>query len=126
MCIASALPEGSTWFDFFRAIAQSWADTSLPMGLGGIPRKYIFSRTPPARHRIVPPLKWAAEGKNLIYALAIPERNTLTHTFEWNAGKLSFLVDSVHASDKDGVMAAYERVKSGRAKGKVLIDLQQS
>lgn len=38
-------------------------------------------------------------------------------------GKMKFLIDEECGSDKDGVVKAYERVRSGRAKGKVVIDM---
>ncbi|KDQ13347.1 hypothetical protein BOTBODRAFT_33668 [Botryobasidium botryosum FD-172 SS1] len=100
--IAVDTPEMPSPLEVLRIAANTLVDVFLPTWLGGTPRRFVFSRTPPARHRLLDSLRWAEEGK------------------------LKILVDSTHSSSKDGVMAAYSRVMSGRAKGKVVINMQDS
>ncbi len=52
-------------------------------------------------------------------------RTRLTKLFV-NIGKLKVPIDSIHPADQEGVLAAYDRSMSGRAKGKILIEFAQA
>lgn len=50
----------------------------------------------------------------------------LTELAGWTEdGTLRVEVDSVHAFDREGVMTAYERIMSGKARGKVVVRVTQ-
>ncbi len=71
----------------------------LPTWLGGVPRRYITFSTPPTRDAAVYMARLVEEGR-----VRIP-------------------VDSVY--EMEDVVAAYERVASKRARGKVVIKVRQ-
>lgn len=71
----------------------------LPTCLGGVPRRYITFSTPPTRDAAVYMAKLVEEGR-----VRIP-------------------VDSVY--DMEDVVAAYERVATKRARGKVVIKVRR-
>lgn len=71
----------------------------LPTWLGGVPRRYITFSTPPTRDAAVYMSQLVKEGR-----VRIP-------------------VDSVY--DMEDAVAAYERVASKRARGKVVIKVRQ-
>jgi NADPH:quinone reductase-like Zn-dependent oxidoreductase len=70
----------------------------LPVWLGGVPRRYIMFSTPPAREPAIEVARMVEEGR-----VRIP-------------------VDSVF--DLDDALAAYERVATKRARGRVVIKMR--
>ena len=99
--IALDVPHQSSWLQAASFFLNLIGDLLWPAWLGGTPRRLVFSRTPILRHRLLDTVRWAGEGR------------------------LKMLVDSVHASDREGVLAAYERGMSSRAKGKILINMEK-
>ncbi|CED84054.1 Zinc-binding oxidoreductase [Phaffia rhodozyma] len=72
-----------------------------PVWLGGVNRKWIIYLTKSNKENLDALSKWASEGK------------------------LHSDVDSIHSFDKAGVLAAYDRIKSNEASGKVVINVPQ-
>ncbi|KII83272.1 hypothetical protein PLICRDRAFT_169031 [Plicaturopsis crispa FD-325 SS-3] len=70
-----------------------------PAWAGGIPRKFYFVNG-----------RMSKEDLEMVADLA-------------QQGKLRVPVDSVHKSNREGVLAAYDRILSSRAKGKVLVNM---
>lgn len=58
---------------------------------------------------------WTEDGelKSVLFLCAL-----LTERF---SGTVRMEIDSVHAFDREGVMTAYERIMSGKARGKVVV-----
>ncbi|KAI9821313.1 MAG: hypothetical protein M1827_004049 [Pycnora praestabilis] len=99
--IAIDVPRDSSWLHAAWLFTNLLGDIIWPKWLGGTPRQFVFASTPIEETRMVYAAKWAGEGK------------------------LKVLIDSVHNSEQKGVMTAYERAMSGRAKGKILINMEK-
>lgn len=74
------------------------ANKFLPTWLGGVPRRYITFSTPPTRDAGIYMTQLAEEGR------------------------IRFPVDSVY--DMEDAVAAYERIATQRARGKVVIKVR--
>lgn len=73
-----------------------------PAWAGGVPRAYTFFSV-------------RVEDTQSIQ----PELGSLV---KWvDEGKLRVDVDSIHGFDREGVMSAYARIMTGKAKGKVVV-----
>lgn len=81
--------------------AGSFVANNLPTLLGGVPRKFQIWMMKPSKEGLDSVVKWAAEGK------------------------IKLQVDSVKSFDKEGVMSAYDRIMSGKATGKVLVQIPE-
>ncbi|KAJ7754363.1 NAD(P)-binding protein [Mycena maculata] len=88
--------------DLAGVLRQVFSGKLLPTWLGGVPRKFGFVTCPSAK-------KDFEEVRTLVAE-----------------GAVKPIVDSVHSFDRAGVMAAYDKLMTNRAVGKVVIKIEDS
>lgn len=100
-----------------------------PTALGGVPREWVFFLMEMETSYLEDCRKWAEEGE---FSAGRARRrggkmktNALTLFFLCDGwvyeGKFTCNIDSMHEWDQEGVFAAYARLATNKAKGKVVI-----
>ena len=88
-----------------------------PRWLGGVPRRATICSAPVSRERFESVLDLMKQGSCAANPMGVLSRH---------ADTFQNPIDSTYSSDRAGVMAAYDRGMSGRAKGKLAINMRDS